>query len=122
MIVPVQNGYKVNAAADDVCFAVANDDLDLKYQQSIDEFQASIDDSVSELPDELDEPENQASTSYDDNNSDTKEIVPKIWKMLETKLKHFGLLIVSIILAQSLHMIKALVLTISLMTMVTMKS
>ena len=71
MIVPGRNGHKINATVENARFAIANDVLTLKYQQAVDGIQASIDDSVSELPDE---PASQSSASYDDNNSGPGEI------------------------------------------------
>lgn len=62
---------KNNAAVEDDRFVVTNDEFALKYRQAIDELQAPIGESASELPDE---PENQLSTSYHDDNSDPEQI------------------------------------------------
>ena len=71
VIFPGRNGHKINAAVEDVRFAITNDEFALKYEQAVDELKASMDNSISELPDE---PPNQPSTLCDD--SDPGEIGP----------------------------------------------
>ncbi len=47
-----QNGRKINAAVDDVRFAVVDDELATKFQEANDTFDICLENSLDDIPDE----------------------------------------------------------------------